>query len=171
MKKHPLWIAASLLVLTLAGCATPGEKAPDERAAPGVETAPAPDRAVPPGRALTEQERLRAELLAKRRVHFAFDSSAIDEEARAIIEAHAAHLRANPGIQLMLEGHCDERGTREYNLGLGERRAQSVERLLRVLGVDGSRIATVSYGEERPMCTERNESCWRLNRRVEIIYR
>ena len=112
----------------------------------------------------------RAELLSQRRVHFAFDSSSIDDEARAIIEAHAAHLVANSQLKLTLEGNGDERGTREYNLALGERRAQSVEKMMKVLGVAGNRIKQVSYGEEKPLCQEHNESCWRQNRRAEIGY-
>ena len=112
-----------------------------------------------------------AGLLAQTRVYFAFDSSAIDDEARAVIEAHAAYLAPHPQIKLTLEGHGDERGTREYNLALGERRAQTVEKLLRVLGVAGNRITTVSFGEEKPVDADHNESAWRKNRRAEILYK
>jgi peptidoglycan-associated lipoprotein len=104
------------------------------------------------------------------RVHFEFDSSAIDSESRAVIEAHAVYLAANVDILLSLEGHADERGTREYNLALGERRAQAVRRMLRLLGVDGERLTATSYGEENPIATGSNESAWRLNRRAEFIY-
>jgi peptidoglycan-associated lipoprotein len=178
MRKVLHWIPLLLTAWLVSGCATTSEQAPPgggggaaAGSAATVETAPAGDRGGLAGRALTPAEQRRAELLAKRRVHFAFDSSEIDEEARAIIEAHAAHLVANPGLKVHLEGHCDERGTREYNLALGERRAEAVARLLKVLGVDGSRITTVSYGEEKPLDPAHNESAWRLNRRVEIIYR
>lgn len=106
----------------------------------------------------------------KLRVHFAFDSSAIDAEARAVIEAHAAYLAANPEVKLGLGGHCDERGTREYNLALGERRGQAVERMLRILGIGPDRLSTNSYGEEEPLALGHNESAWRLNRRVEFTY-
>jgi len=112
----------------------------------------------------------KADLLAKRRVYFAFDSSAVDEENRAIVEAHAAYLAANKNIKVVFEGHADERGTREYNLALGERRAQAVERMVKVLGLTADRIKTVSYGEEKPVAMDHNESAWTLNRRVEIIY-
>jgi peptidoglycan-associated lipoprotein len=111
-----------------------------------------------------------ADLLAKRRVHFEFDSSALDEENRRIVEAHARYLVANPTLRVTLEGHADERGTREYNLALGERRAQAVERVMRILGVSAGRLTTTSYGEEKPLAPEHNESAWALNRRVEIIY-
>lgn len=112
-----------------------------------------------------------AALLAKRRVHFEFDSSALDDENRRIVEAHARYLAANPNLRVTLEGHADERGTREYNLALGERRSQSVERVMRLLGVGGNRLTLTSYGEEKPLAPEHNESAWALNRRVEILYR
>ena len=165
-------VASLLIVFALAGCA--GEEAvkpsADEKGAAPAETAPAGDRGAA-GAALSDREKQRrAELLSQRRVHFAFDSSSIDDEARAIIEAHSAHLVSNPQLKVTLEGNCDERGTREYNLALGERRAQAVERMMKVLGVAGNRIKTVSYGEEKPLCQEHNESCWRQNRRAEIGY-
>jgi len=111
-----------------------------------------------------------ADLLKKRRVYFAFDSSAVDDENRAIVEAHAAYLAANKGIKVVLEGHADERGTREYNLALGERRAQAVERMMKLLGVSADRVKVVSYGEEKPVAMDHNEAAWALNRRVEILY-
>jgi peptidoglycan-associated lipoprotein len=104
------------------------------------------------------------------RVHFEFDSSSIDSESRGIIEAHAAYLAAKPDVLLSLEGHADERGTREYNLALGERRGQAVRRILRLLGIDSQRLNAISYGEENPVATGHDESAWRLNRRVEFIY-
>ena len=172
--KNGKHLAASLiLALTLAGCA--GEEAlepsaDDKRTGPA-QTAPADDQSGTKGTSLSDSERQRrAELLAQRRVYFAFDSSTIDDEGRAVIEAHAAHLVANPQAKVTLEGNCDERGTREYNLALGERRAQAVERMMKVLGVAGSRIKTVSFGEEKTLCQEHNESCWRQNRRAEIAY-
>jgi peptidoglycan-associated lipoprotein len=106
----------------------------------------------------------------KMRVYFEFDSSAIDADNRLIVEQHAAYLMANPALKVNLQGNTDERGTREYNLALGERRASSVERMLRVLGVSSDRITTISYGEEQPVAMGHDESSWRLNRRVEIAY-
>jgi len=103
-------------------------------------------------------------------VHFEFDSAALDDENRRIVEAHARYLVANPNLRVTLEGHCDERGTREYNLALGERRAQSVARVMRVLGVASNRLTLRSYGEEKPLDPGHNESAWALNRRVEIVY-
>lgn len=167
-------VTSLFIALVLAGCA--GEQAvkpePTATEAPSAQTAPGADKTGTTGTSLSERERQRrAELLAQRRVYFAFDSSTIDDEARAIIEAHAANLVANRQISLTLDGNCDERGSREYNLALGERRAQAVEKMMKVLGVSGNRIKTVSYGEEKPVCQEHNESCWRQNRRAEIVYK
>jgi peptidoglycan-associated lipoprotein len=106
----------------------------------------------------------------KMRVHFDFDSSTIDSESRRVIEQHAAYLAANPDIKINLTGHADERGTREYNLALGERRGDSVERMLSVLGVNGDRVTTISYGEEQPLAMGHDETSWRVNRQVEFIY-
>lgn len=110
------------------------------------------------------------DLLSRRKVYFEFDSSALDEESRALVEAHANYLVNNPSVSLVLEGHADERGTREYNLALGDRRAQAVSDLMAALGVAGTRVQNVSYGEERPESVGHDESAWRLNRRVEILY-
>ena len=173
MKNRKYIVASMFVALVLGGCA--GEQAVkpagDEKGAAPAQTSPADGKAGAAGTGLSDSEKQRrAELLAQKRVHFAFDSSTIDDEARAIIEAHSAHLVANPQLKATLEGNCDERGTREYNLALGERRAQAVEKMMKVLGVAGNRIKTVSYGEEKPLCQEHNESCWRQNRRAEINY-
>jgi peptidoglycan-associated lipoprotein len=106
----------------------------------------------------------------QRRVHFEFDSASIDDVNRAIIAAHAAYLVDHAGIPVTLEGHADERGTREYNLALGERRAKAVAQMMQAMGVAADRISVTSYGEERPLALGHNESAWQLNRRVEIIY-
>jgi peptidoglycan-associated lipoprotein len=173
MKKRIYLVASLFIALALVGCASDEAVKPagDESGAAPAQTAPSGAGSDASGSALSDRERQRrAELLSQRRVHFAFDSSTIDDEGRAIIEAHASHLVANSQLKVTLEGNCDERGTREYNLALGERRAQAVERMMKVLGVAGNRIKTVSYGEEKPLCQEHDESCWRQNRRAEIGY-
>ncbi len=111
-----------------------------------------------------------AGLLAKRTVYFDFDSSEIKGEGTDIVAAHAKYLAANPGTRVRLEGHTDERGSREYNIGLGERRAQSVRRALLLQGAADAQISTVSYGEERPAVAGHDEAAWAKNRRVEILY-
>jgi peptidoglycan-associated lipoprotein len=111
-----------------------------------------------------------AGLLAKRTVYFDFDSSEIKGEGTDIVAAHAKYLAANPGTRVRLEGHTDERGSREYNIGLGERRAQAVRRALLLQGAADAQISTVSYGEERPAVPGHDEAAWAKNRRVEIVY-
>ncbi|MBM5811793.1 MAG: peptidoglycan-associated lipoprotein Pal [Gammaproteobacteria bacterium] len=103
-------------------------------------------------------------------IYFDYDSSDIRPEFAAAVSAHAHHLAANPALRLRLEGHTDERGAREYNIALGERRAQAVRRALLLQGAADGQIATVSYGEERPAVDGSDESAWARNRRVEIAY-
>ncbi len=110
-------------------------------------------------------------LLSQRVILFDFDQSTVRPEYRDVVAAHAALLRANPTLEATLEGHADERGTREYNLGLGERRGNSISRVLDAGGASGAQVNVVSYGEERPALTCSSESCWSQNRRVEIVYR
>jgi len=109
-------------------------------------------------------------MLAKRTIYFDFDSSEIRGEGTEIVAAHAKYLAARGGIKVRLEGHTDERGSREYNIGLGERRAQAVRRALLLQGATESQLSTVSYGEERPAAAGSDETAWAKNRRVEIVY-
>jgi len=108
--------------------------------------------------------------LQTRTIYFDFDSSEIKSDYTATIAAHAKYLVANPSIRVRLEGNTDERGSREYNIGLGERRAQAVRQALMLQGVADSQITTVSYGEERPAVTGHSEAAWSKNRRVDIVY-
>ena len=109
-------------------------------------------------------------LLGRTIIYFDFDSASIRSEYAQSIAAHASHLADNVGLAVRLEGHTDERGSREYNIGLGERRAQAVRRALMLQGVGGDQISTVSYGEERPAVSGSDEEAWAMNRRVEIVY-
>ena len=108
--------------------------------------------------------------LRQRVVYFDLDKTDIHPEFQAAISCHAAYLRQFPGARVTLEGNADERGTREYNLGLGERRGNSVSSALSGAGASSSQLNVVSYGEERPVCREHGEGCWQKNRRVEIVY-
>jgi peptidoglycan-associated lipoprotein len=108
--------------------------------------------------------------LQNRTIYFDFDSSEVKSDYNGLITAHARYLAANPSTRVRLEGNTDERGSREYNIGLGERRAQSVRRALTLQGVAESQITTVSYGEERPAVTGHTEEAWARNRRVDIVY-
>ena len=102
-------------------------------------------------------------------IYFAFDDTEIDEAATRVIIEHANFMQNNPSVRLRLEGHADERGTREYNLALGENRALSVKEVLGLYNID-DRVVVVSYGEERPVAIEHNEEAWEKNRRVEFVY-
>ncbi len=102
-------------------------------------------------------------------VFFNYDQSDLTSEAQATVTRWAEWLRQYPAVTVTLEGHCDERGTREYNLGLGERRASSARNFLVALGIDDSRLGTISYGKERPVCGGSNEACWSQNRRDHMI--
>ena len=97
--------------------------------------------------------------------YFDFDKSDIRPDAQQTLTANAEFLKAHPGIRFTVEGHCDERGSEEYNLGLGDRRANAVKNFLANLGVSADRIGTISYGKSRPVCTESDEGCWQQNRR------
>ncbi len=108
--------------------------------------------------------------LAKRVIYFEYDSNTIRPEDRATIEAHAQYLAQRGNVKVALEGHADERGSREYNIALGERRANAVRDVMSLLGVASSQVSTVSYGEERPAVLGDDESAWRMNRRVELVY-
>ena len=119
----------------------------------------------------TPLEAERARLMQQLVVYFDYDTADILPQFNALLQAHGQFLAQNPNSQLRLEGHADERGSREYNIGLGERRAQAVRRVLMLQGATGTQLTTVSYGEERPAQTGSDDESWRLNRRVELVYR
>jgi peptidoglycan-associated lipoprotein len=154
---NTLQFAALASILALAAC-TDKPKA--------VETAPPPSSmsstttsSIVPGSA----EDLRVNVGDT--VHFDYDAYNITDEGRSVLQRQAAWLAKYPSIRVTVEGHCDERGTREYNLALGARRANSVKEYLVSLGVSAGRVDTISYGKERPICTESDEGCWAQNRR------
>jgi peptidoglycan-associated lipoprotein len=102
-------------------------------------------------------------------VFFAFDRYELSPDARAILKANANWLKSNPSAKIQIEGHCDERGTVEYNLALGSKRAEAAKDYLSSLGVAGDRLSVISYGEEIPVCKEQSESCWEKNRRDRFV--
>jgi peptidoglycan-associated lipoprotein len=108
--------------------------------------------------------------LRQRTVYFDFDQDTLRPEFQAIMACHAKFLNDVPSARVTLEGNADERGTREYNLGLGERRGNAVSGALQGAGGSAAQITVVSYGEERPTCNDSSESCWSQNRRVELVY-
>jgi peptidoglycan-associated lipoprotein len=118
-----------------------------------------------------ERERQRQQLMQQLVVYFDYDQTEIRPEFNQMLSAHGQYLAQNPRVQVRLEGHADERGSREYNIGLGERRAQAVRRVLMLQGTSGEQLSTVSYGEERPAAVGSDEEAMSLNRRVELVYR
>jgi len=117
----------------------------------------------------TQEHFLQAVGAAGDRVFFDLDSSDLRGEGRATVERWAQYMRQNPSTRFMIEGHCDERGTREYNLALGDRRATAAQRYLVSLGIDPARVTTISYGKERPSVVGSNESAWSQNRRAVAV--
>jgi len=111
-----------------------------------------------------------ASLLSKRSVYYDFDRYDIKDEYRPVLQAHAKNLAASRGKKMLVQGNCDERGSREYNIALGQRRAEGVKRTLLLMGAADSQIEAVSLGEEKPRCTEHDESCWSQNRRGDMLY-
>lgn len=105
------------------------------------------------------------------RVHFDLDRSNIKAEYEPVLKGNAAWMQTNSGSKVTVEGHCDERGSVEYNIALGDRRANSAKSYMTKLGIPDNRLSTISYGKERPLCTEHNEGCWWQNRRAEFVGR
>lgn len=171
-----LGLAMTVLVaLALSACA-PKEKPVVEEQVPTQEAAPQVDPSTLPayGTPYTVSELasrfgINGDPLQYKVLYFEYNSSAIDERSTIIATRHAQYLGSNGGARVNLEGHADERGTRDYNLALGERRAQTVAQLMSSAGAN-STIQTISYGEERPVDTAHNEAAWKSNRRVEIKY-
>ncbi|MCX7627157.1 MAG: peptidoglycan-associated lipoprotein Pal [Methylophilaceae bacterium] len=145
--------------------AAPTKVEPTPEAPPAATTAPVTEQA-----ATINPLKDPNNILSKRSIYFDFDKDEVKSEYLPLIEAHAKYLNANPNAKVTLQGNADERGSREYNLSLGQRRSVSVKKAMNVLGVGDKQIETVSYGEEKPQCTEKTEACWAQNRRVDIVY-
>jgi len=109
-------------------------------------------------------------ILSKRSVYFEYDSNAVKDEYRGLVQAHSRFMGDKRDSRIRIEGNCDERGSREYNLALGQRRAEAVKKVMTVLGVQDGRIETISFGEEKPMSPGHDESAWSQNRRADIKY-
>lgn len=109
-------------------------------------------------------------ILSQRSIYYDFDKSIIKDEYRPLVQAHAHYLAGNRSARMTIQGNCDERGSREYNLALGQHRADAEKNAMTLLGASKSQIETVSFGKEKPRCTEHNESCWSQNRRGDIVY-
>jgi peptidoglycan-associated lipoprotein len=161
-------ILTAALVASLAACS---KKVKEEAPAPTPEPTPTPTQTAPADDGKYDASDLDTDACLRQRVvYFDFDKAEIRAEAQAILACHGKYLTDRPSAAMTLEGHADERGTREYNLGLGERRGNAVSSALQANGGQASQLNVVSYGEERPTCSDSNEECWGKNRRVEIVY-
>ena len=178
------WILAALVVAAIAGCASTETKdAPvEERAVPGT-TAPTTGGATsagattagvtgtPTGAAgAVNPLKDPNNILSKRGVYFDYDQFVVKDEYRALIEAHAKYLQANRNARAIVQGNTDERGTREYNIALGQKRADAVKKMMLLLGASEAQIETVSFGKEKPRREGHDESSWTENRRADIVH-
>jgi peptidoglycan-associated lipoprotein len=168
MSKTTRLLTVALLCTAAVACSKKVKEVPPPvstpSTAPVTETGPAVPGAYGPSDLDTDA------CLRTRVVYFDYDQDALKPEFQAAMACHAKYLRDRPSARMSLEGNTDERGSREYNLGLGERRGNSVSSALQANGGAGTQISVVSYGEERPTCTQSSEDCWSKNRRVEIVY-
>ena len=157
-----VWIVLALLLvmpgmLFIVSCQ---KKVAAQAPAPAPAPAPKPAPAPPP----PPPAKLEVPAFMTERIYFDFDKSVLKLEAQSLLKKKAEWLKANPATKVLIEGNCDERGTAEYNLALGERRAESAKKFLVDLGVDAKRVSTISYGEERPMDPRHKEEAWAKNR-------
>ncbi|KRG60776.1 peptidoglycan-associated lipoprotein Pal [Stenotrophomonas sp. W1S232] len=168
MNKSTRVLLVSLLsVAVLAGCSKKVKEEPAPAAPAPTPAAPTP---APVATGYGPNDLDSDACLRQRVVYFDLDQEALKPEFQAIMGCHAKYLRDRPSSRITLEGHADERGSRAYNQGLGERRGNAVNSALQANGGAASQLTVVSYGEERPVCTDSGEACWAQNRRVEIVY-
>ena len=169
---------AALIVLVaaaLAGCAskeTKTEAQVDDRSTARPSANTAQGSATTPNRPTTspQGDPLKSGQLAQRSVYFDYDSNSVKDEYRGLVQAHSRYLTADKrDARIRIEGNCDERGSREYNLALGQRRAEAVRQAMVLSGVRAEALEAISYGEERPRCTDQGEECRATNRRVDIL--
>lgn len=173
---------ATLTLALLAGCSSSGPEqpaAPTESKTPVAPSGPSGTPVAPSnvsGKTMTPEEALMASLkdpnspLSKRIIYFDYDSYAIKDSYASLISAHAKVLAANPKLKMLIQGNTDERGSREYNLALGQKRAEAVKRALMLLGVQEAQIESVSLGEEKPRMEGSDEAAYAENRRSEMLY-
>ena len=169
-KKWMIVLGAALI----AGCGTtvdpeqPGASVED-RNAKSIDGADV-KRVTPEDNLGTALAAVKQGVLAKRSVFFDYDSYVIKDEYKSLVEAHAKFLVANPRVKMLIQGNADERGSREYNLALGQKRAEALRKMLALLGAREEQIEAVSLGEEKPRCSESGEACWSKNRRDDMLY-
>ena len=162
-------VISVVLLNLLAACASQKPKEVAAEPAPAPVAAPVATRAVEAPTAVDPLNDPNS-ILAGRSVYYPFDISAVQEADKPLVQAHAKYLSENPNRTVRLEGNCDERGSNEYNLALGQRRADGVQKMLELGGAKASQLTTVSYGEEKPRAEGHNEAAWKQNRRTDLNY-
>ena len=169
-------VISIVLVNLLAACASKKEPetvapppAPPQKVEKKVEPSK-PEIAAPPQKAEIDPLDDPSSILAGRSTYYPFDVAVVQDEDKPLVQAHAKYLSEHSNRNVRLEGNCDERGSNEYNLGLGQRRADGVRKMLEAGGAKASQLDSVSYGEEKPRCTDHNEACWKQNRRTDLNY-
>lgn len=178
-----LWPA--LLALSMTACGTTGQQAsvedrteqqPTADAAPAAAPTPSAESTADTGADVsgsalaTDPRKDPSSPLATRSIYFDYDSYVVKDEYRSVLEAHAGYLKSNSDARLILQGNADERGSREYNLALGQKRAEAVRKALAVLGVNNGQLEAISFGEEKPRATGSNEQAYAENRRADVVY-
>ena len=183
--RQALWVArfaslaAAASVVALAGCHSNPPKTAEKAAPPAGASSPA-ERVVPPPAAPDTSRDAAADITSQdirtlnekgylKPAFFDFDRANLRDDARTTLASDADLLKRYPSFQFVIEGHCDDRGTEAYNLALGERRAAAAREYLSTMGVDTSRMKTVSYGKEKPFCSQDDEACWQSNRRDHLL--
>ena len=164
-------LVALILTFLFVGCAKeepppPTTEAPPRPAAPPPPPPPPPAPTPPPGPSISQQA---FQEFQNQDINFDFDQYDLRTDARTILDRKASFLNQNSSVRVQIEGHTDERGTNEYNLALGERRANAAKQYLTTAGVSAARLSTISYGEERPLDPGRNEAAWARNRRAHFV--
>jgi len=168
-----LVIIVSIGMFALWGCPKKAEVTATPEAqkeeTPAVKEEQKPQAAVEEAKPVEAKEQAATGAAGLQPIYFDFDRSFIRDDARSVMKANAEWLKANPKTKIKIEGNCDERGTREYNQALGQRRAASAKKYLTDLGISAQRISLISYGKEKPVCAEQSEACWQKNRRDDLV--
>ena len=178
MKK---FLVAAVMAALIAGCSTQPSAPVDDQSTAAAAAAAAKDGTTTSGTTTTGISGASTgtganplkdpnNILSKRSIYFEFDSFVVEDKYKALIDAHAKYLSANRSAKVTLQGHTDERGSREYNIALGQKRADAVKRAMTLMGVQDVVIETVSYGKEKPKREGHDEAAWAENRRVDIVY-
>jgi len=179
MKNRRIFMLGVIVLLSLFalwGCPKKAQVTTTQEAAPAAKAEPAAEQAAEPMKEEAKPaakdeslERAASAAAGLQSIYFDFDRSFVRDDAKAVMKANAEWLKANPKVKVRIEGSCDERGTKEYNQALGQRRATSAKKYLTDMGVSGKRILLISYGKEKPVCNDATEGCWQKNRRDDFI--